>query len=247
MRIALCVFGILLMAGVAPQIWCAVQGQVELEPTNFRDAILITKITVGGVEVQCGQNGPPGGRASEPVAPFPANDNWPLGMEISIFNRTNKVIAAGRIDLSFLKSGIESGPAPIEMQSGHSVPTIHLDFGVIPQYDLMANGKPYPHRPDEFHVSLPPAQTFVLRTADYADKIAKAMAAMTPNRVPARIFVTKESIFFDDGMRWSGNLYGTPDPNRPGRWVYQDQLYFPGNRYNHWPVPGNKWTPGPGK
>jgi hypothetical protein len=161
MRIALCVFGILLMAGVAPQIWCAVQGQVELEPTNFRDAILITKITVGGVEVQCGQNGPPGGRAYEPVTPFPANDNWPLAMEISIFNRTNKVIAAGRIDLSFLKSGIESGPAPIEMQGG--------------------------------------------------------------------------------------NLYGTPDANRPGRWVYQDQLYFPGNRYNHWPVPRNKWTPGPGK
>lgn len=236
-----------LLLAVGPATALAAQGQIEIEPANMRNAVMITRVTVGGSEVQCGQLGPPGGPAVLPVTPFEAGDDWPQATEIYLFNRTNKTIVAGRIILALLKTGIEAGPAALEMKSGVPIPLIHLDFGVIPANAFLSNGQPFPHRAGERPVSLSPEQTLVIRVGDYADIVKRGLDQIAPNRAPARIFIIKGLFYFSDGMRWGSNLYSVPDASRPGQWIRQDEFYFPGNVEKNWPVPGHRWTPEAGK
>lgn len=236
-----------LLLAASPLSAFGAQGQIEIEPASLRNAVMITRVTVGGVEVQCGQLSRSGGRvgspAVQPVTPFEAGDDWPLATEIYLFNRTNKAIAAGRLDLAFLKTGIEAGAAALEMKNGGPVPIVHLDFGVMPANVFLSNGQPFPHRADERPILLPPGGTLAIRVADYAGKIKQALAESS-GRAPARLFIIEGLFYFSDGMRWGHNLYSVPDAGHPGQWIREDPLYFPGDRENNWPAPGHRWGRG---
>jgi len=231
---------LMLGAGLLPAL--AAQGEIEIGPRNVKDAVIIPRVTVDGNDVQFGQNGPPGG-PGVPVTPFEASEDWPLKTDIYIFNRTNKVIVAGRVSLAFLRTGAESGPPRTEMNSGLPIPTVHADFGIIPEDTRLSNGQVFPHRAGESRVEVQPGGMVVIHVGDYADAVARSLKQMGRSHAPARLFIIPGTFYFDDGMRWAGNRYSTPDPEHPGKWISEDAEYFPGNRWDNWPVPGHRWTP----
>lgn len=212
----------------------AAQRQIEVEPpSSYRDPVMISKVTVGGNEVQCRLPEPPGGQLYQPITPFESGDEWLQAVEIHIFNRTDKVIVAGRIFIDFPEA---HGPA--------SMWITNLDFGMEPANAFLSNGKPLPHRAGERRISLNPGQTLVVRVADYIDRIRHSLEDVMVNRAPTKIVIHKGHFFFSDGMEWYGAQYSVPAPGHPGQRIPEDPLYFPGNRENNWPLPGYKWGSG---
>ncbi|SPF55329.1 exported hypothetical protein [Candidatus Sulfopaludibacter sp. SbA4] len=220
----------------APSV-AAAQRAIEVEPpSTFRDPVLVSKVTVGGSEVQCKRPSPLGAEhLFEPITPFEWGDDWLQNIEIHLFNRTSRTIVFGRVVVAFSELG--SGPAA----SGRRV--AFLDFGRIPaNAAFFGDGKPMPQNPDQQPLSWGPRQTIVVHVGDYIDKIR----GQIHDEVPTQVFIIKRPFFFADGMRWDGD-YAVPDPAHPGQWVAKEPLHFPGDREDNWPVPGQRWTPGPRK
>lgn len=219
----------------------AAQRQIEVDPPNSKNPVMITKVTAQGYEIQCHLLNPPGLPQFQPIAPFEWGDDWLQNLDIEIFNRTNKAIAFGRITLSFPESKtMPNAPTAV----------IHLDFGIAPPNDFLANGQPFPHRSGEQPVSLAPGKSLVIHAADYADTIRRALDGVKPGWVPNRMAIGEGYFLFSDGMRWSFRRYSIPDPEHPGRWIYQEPSYFPGKSDDNWPAPGyrwGRWTPVPVK
>lgn len=218
-------------AATAPLV-AATYRQIEVEPpSTYRDAVIVTRVTVGGMEVHFKR--PSHLWALHPdagIAPFEWGDDWLENIEIQLFNRTTKTIVAGRLDLVFSDLGGDAVPRPGRR-------SVFLDFGRRPaNAAFFGNGQPIPQDPKQQPLSWGPGQTIVIRAKDYIDKIR----LQTQDRVPTQIFVIKHPVFFSDGMRWDGNYY-VPDPAHPGRWLATDPLYFPGDREDNWPLPGQRW------
>jgi hypothetical protein len=224
-------FVLLLAMAVLPGL--AAQRQIEVNPpSSYRDAVIISEVTVGNNEVQCKLLRPHG--VFQPIAPFDWGDDWVQNIEIHLFNRTNKTIVAGRLALVFPE--LADGTSPIGKATD-------LVWGRIPpKAAFVSNGQPM-HQPAEARaVSFGPNQTFILRVGEHADKIRSSLEHFTAaSWVPSRILVLRGSFHFSDGMRWLGGTYSIPDPDHPGQWKYMDSLYFPGDRENNWPIPGQRW------
>jgi len=219
-------------AAVAFAVAGAAQRQIEVDPPNDKDPVMITKVTVNGYEVQCHLLNPPGLPQFQPITPFEWGDDWLEKLDIQLFNRTDKAIAYGRLALRYPES--KNGPtAPINVTN--------VDFGMVPPNDFLSNGQPFPHRPGEQPVSLESGKYLVIHAADYAEAIGRSRDAVKPGWVPTRIEIGAVEFFFDDGMRWGFHRYSVPDPEHPGRWIYQAQSYFPGRSNDNWPVPGYRW------
>lgn len=201
---------------------------VTVEPWTRLNAVMITEVTVGGQEVQCGLL--TGRRRVQPVAPFQAGSDWLKDMTIYIYNRTNKMIVAGHIVLGFP-----------ETKSGRSAPqsAYLIGLGRIPQVDAFdgRTGRPLRINPNAKALAFAPNQTLAIHVGDYISGIEASVA----NRMPL-FYVTKVRIYlgsfcFQDGMVWVAAQYSVPDPHHPGRFVNLARDYFPGDRRQNWPPP----------
>jgi hypothetical protein len=205
--------------------------QIEVETTTMMDPVLVTQVTVGGTPVQCAllqATGASGAATRGPIVPISFADGWISQTEITLFNRTNETIAAGRLTLMYPETKTLSSPPSMTVQ--------HVDFGIIPTKDLIAGGKPYPQSPGAKPISWGPYQSFTLRLADYPTVGNIPSVPLGPNQV----FIVKSQFFFSTGLQWVPGSFMVQDKQTPGKWNNVDPTFFPGLAFENWPVPGHR-------
>lgn len=191
------------------------------------DAVVITKVTVAGQEVQCGLRLGPDYKQT--VTPFQAGDDWVSQMDIYLFNRTNKTIVYGDVPLGFPDTG-----------NGHTEPQVlyGIHFGRMPDAYWRWKGRPGAIDPKLKPAAFAPDQTFVLHVADYIDAIRARVEQVMPLFVVTKVDVLFGNFYFDDGMYWGGSGFYVPDPARPGKYKQLDPgRFFPGRSSRNWPPP----------
>lgn len=198
------------------------------DPAQITDAVMITDISVAGKSVDCGLFVKPPDIV-QPVAPFQAGNDWLQKMTISLFNRTNKTIVFGAINLNFLDTGnCRTLPCAAEQ--------IHI--GQLPAVDAYngRTGKPLkPQHPERQPLDWKPGQTLTVHVGDYMDEIKRNVEDFMPVTAVSKVAVHIGPFFFADGMRAFGPDYSVPDPAHPGRYKYLPHNYFPGRREYNWP------------
>ena len=197
----------------------------------MRDAVAITKVTVGSSEIQAGLY--LGGCKRQPIETFEAGDDWLKDTTLSVFNRTNKTIAFQTIDLRFP----EAGQRIYSIRLGR-VPANAAFFG---------RGRVDESLPQADHLQalhFLPGQTLTIRVGDLIEQIRQRMESDRPLAAYTQVFVSSGEVFFEDGMRWSGNVFAIPNRQTAGAWKNMDELYFPGDREDNLP-PGQHWIPVP--
>ncbi len=216
-----------LSSGAIPAL--ATERRIEVAGLSMRDAVAVTKVTVGGREVQAKLLVGP--CKFQSVVPFEAGDDWLENIAIYVFNRTNKTIALVRIQLRFP----ETGQQIYDVTIGR-IPANAASFG------KGRPGEPIPQDPIFQPMLFFPGETRVVHVGDYFGKIRAGLEQVRPLGAYTRVFIDPGLVFFDDGMRWAGNIYSVPDREHRGQWKYLDRLYFPGDRENNLP-PGHRWAP----
>jgi len=211
----------------------AAERRIEVAPTSMREAVMITRVTVGGSEVSARLLLGP--CKMQPITPFAAGDDWLQDIAISLFNRTNKTIAAEQINLRFP----ETGQLVYSITLGR-VPASAAFFG------KGKPGEPIPQDPVRQPMVFLPGQTMVVHVGDYFDQIRVDLERVRPLAANTRVIIDRGVIFFDDGMKWVGGAYSVPDSQHRGQWKTLDPMYFPGDREDNWP-PGHRWAPIPCK
>jgi hypothetical protein len=203
---------------------------ITVEPLNRMDAVRITRVTLGGADVQCGLILSP--TEVQPVTPVAASDDWLQNITIELLNRTDKNIVHGEITLDFPEKGAGTRDSPR---------TVYVTgFGRYPAGVVTINGitrQPMVPRndPDTKPVLLAPGQTMVFSVREYIEEIKRVV---DPKAI-SKVIIRRSSVLFDDAMRWdSGGGYSNPDPEHPGKWRYLDPSYFPGTP--DWPPRAHK-------
>jgi hypothetical protein len=205
--------------------------QIEVAGLSMTDPAAVRTVTVGGSEVQARLA--LGTCKTQPVTPFDAGDDWIQNIAISVFNRTNKVIAAEEIHLLFPEAGNR---------------IYGIMVGRIPAnaafYSRGRPGAVIPQGPEMQPMAFLPGETRLVHLGDYLGQIRESLEREKPLSAYTRVFISTGAIHFEDGMRWDANVYSVPDPKEPGRWTPQAGSYFPGDKEDNLP-PGQRWTPTP--
>jgi hypothetical protein len=192
------------------------------------DAVIITKVTVAGQEVQCGLRLGPENKQT--ITPFQAGDDWVSQMDIYLLNRTDKTIVFADVPLGFPDTG-----------NGHTEPQVlyGMHFGRKPDAYWHWIGRPRGIDPKLKSAAFAPGQTFVLHVADYVDAIRARVEQVTPLFLVTKVDVLLGNFYFDDGMYWqAGGGFYVPDPGRPGKYKQLDPgRFFPGRSSRNWPPP----------
>jgi hypothetical protein len=201
--------------------------QVQAEPQTRLDAVMITRITVGDQDVQCGLWVGP--TTVQPVAPFAASGNWLQQLTIYLLNRTNKSISYAQVGIGFPETG-----------DGHTVPrsVFRASLGRIPPSNaFFGSGKPMEQDAALKPLSWGPGETFTVHLAEFYDRLSNQVeqrGLSIENVTQAFIYIGP--FYFEDGMIWFGGLFKVPDPDRKGKYISLDRNYFPGNPYRNWPT-----------
>jgi len=218
-------------AGTRARAASVVDRRIQVAPTSMRDAVVITKVSVGGSEVNA--KIPLGPCQVQPVTPFKADDNWLEGITLSFFNRTNKTIDYLEFTLRFSEAG----------NRGYN-----MRLGRIPENAaFLGKGRPGEAivqdstRQPLFFV---PGQRLVVSVRDYFYQIKEGLEQQKPPAGFTQVLINPQVAFFDDGMKWAGGAYALPDPRQRGHWKYFDEKYFPGDIEDNLP-PGRRWEPIP--
>lgn len=203
------------------------------DPSQITSAVMITTIAVAHKSVDCGLFVKPPA-VVQPVVPFQAGSDWLQQMTISVFNRTNKRIVFGAINLQFLDTG-DCRTLPCATDEMH--------FGQIPTVDAYdgRTGRPLkPERPEEPPLDWKPGQILTIHVGDYMDEIKRNVEHYLPVTAVNKVAVHLSAFFFEDGMRSVGPFYSVPDPEHHGKFRYLPENYFPGKRENNWPPGYNR-------
>jgi hypothetical protein len=200
---------------------------VKVGPQTRVNAVMITRVTVGSQEIQCGLMVGP--RSVQPVTPFQAGQDWLKSMTIYLYNRTNKSIVFIDVPLGLPETG-----------NGRAEPQwiYHIQLGRIPAVDAYSGrtGKPIPVDPKLEPLAFGPDQTLVVHAGDYIDQIGNYVQERMLLTGVTKLVIHGGTVFFDDGMRWqAGGGYSVPVPEHPGRFNPLDGNYFPGIKYRNWP------------
>ena len=198
------------------------------DPQQITDAVMISSVTVSGMNIQCGLFIKPPSEVQS-VAPFAAAGNWLQNMDIALVNRTVRDIMFGALTIQFLDTG-DCRRTPCA--------ATELHFGQLPPVDAYyGNGEPI--KPESINgstITWTPGKTLVIHVGDYRDQIEQALSGQNLNFVNVnRIALHIGPFFFRNGMRWALGFYSKPDPDRPGRFKYLPSDYFPGARGQNWP------------
>jgi hypothetical protein len=205
---------------------------VEVQGIQSRaDAVMITKVTVGDSEVQCGLVVVP--NKVQPVTPFQAGSDWLQEMSISLFNRTNRKIVFADVTLEFPETG-DGISWPVRVYP--------IQLGRLPQVAAFSGrtGQPLPQDPARKPIAFLPGPTLVIHVGDYIDGIRESLADLMPFADVSKCLIRIGPFFFEDGMRWDSGGFAVPDPERRGRFKRLDDDYFPGNMLLNWP-PGYRY------
>ena len=199
---------------------------VEITPEHRSDAVMITKITVGDVNVQCGVIINP--HEMQPVLPFQAGSDWLQNMTISVFNRTDKTIAAFYMEVVFQQTG-DGRVAP---RRAHPI-----WVGQLPKIDAFngRTGQPLRPHPERKPIAWQPGQTFAIHLGDYIEDVQANLADLMSLTSVNQVLIRISPVFFEDGMRWESGGFSIPDGDHPGKFQYLPDNYFPGNQYHNWP------------
>lgn len=184
------------------------------------DALVVTKVMVGGTEVQCYWS-PGASKKYEPPPAFQAGDDWLTDLTISLFNRTNKTIVYALVSLSFPQTQPERAD--------------NISLGRIPDIAALdRQGKPI-QQGGQQPLSLGPGQTLVLKVSDHMNEIRGLLGSALSVPV-TRVTVLLNRCYFEDGMHWNQGSYSVPDQDHPGQWkVMAPRSYFPGDRNANMP------------
>jgi hypothetical protein len=202
--------------------------QVDVEPQHRNDAVMITKITVGDLDVQCGLLIGP--RDVQSNAQFQAGDDWLQNMTVYLFNRTERTIVAGKIRLGFPELGDgRTQPRPQYVISLGKTPSVVAFDG--------RSGKPLSQEGKKL-LTFAPGQTLAIHIADYIDGIRQTIESRTSFSMISKVSIYNGPYYFEDGMMWGGGCFNRQVPDRPGVFrCIPDADYFPGNMYKYWPPP----------
>lgn len=202
---------------------------VNITAQTRMDPVIVTKVTVGGEEVQPGVS-TAGVREVRPGTPFQADEDWLSKTSISLKNRTDKMIVRAEIQLFFPDTGDGS---PSRAVTAHMI-----TIGQRPDIDSFSSrGQKLPPEPDQRPLLLAPGQTLVVHLADYLDEIRSRVEEKLLFTQVTRLVIQRFQFYFVDGMRWSDlEGFGVPDPNHPGQFTNMDRgRYFPGHPSQNWP------------
>ncbi|MGA2274993.1 MAG: hypothetical protein ABSH00_15665 [Bryobacteraceae bacterium] len=210
----------------------AAEKVIEVESQHGSDAVMVTKVTFGNSEVQCGLIVSP--TEVQPVTPIEAGDDWLQNLTIYLLNRTNKTIVFGQIALAFPETG-DGSPQ-------HPQAVYILTLGRLPEsVAFSGTGQPLRQDPGRQPIWFARGQTLRIRVGDYTEQIRTYVDGVRASGTPSFTALTKciirrSSFVFDDGMRWDGE-YSLPDPEHRGKWKRIEGDYFPhdGDRYPPWP------------
>lgn len=212
-------------SGIAANI----QRQVEVEVYTRMNAVMITKVTVGNINVQCGlMTGP---HEIQPVTPFQADDDWLQNMTVYLFNRTARTIVAGGITLGFP----ELGDGQVQPQ-----PMYIISLGRIPALAAVdyKTGKPL-EQGDRSPLTFAPGQTLAIHVGDSFAGIRQTIERRTNLSLISKVFIYVGPFSFEDGMKWIAGCFSLPIPQKPGLFrCIPDKDYFPGDLHNNWPPGG---------
>ncbi len=212
--------------GAQPHMYAGDKLVEQVEPQHRSDAVMITRITVGATDVQCGLVVGPG--QVQPVAPFQAGNDWLQNMTIFLFNRTDKAIVAAHLTLGFPDTGDgrTRGQRVYPMQLGRrpEVDSINARTGQPIRQGL--NLKP---------LAWEPGQTLVVHVGDYIDEIKGQVENDMPLSAVTKLRIHIGPFFFSDGMRWYLGYFAVPDPEHPGKFKNLPDAYFPGSQYQNYP------------
>jgi hypothetical protein len=203
--------------------------QVTCVPQTPMDAVVITKVTVAGQEVQCGLTLGPD--YAQTVTPFQAGDDWLSQMDIYLFNRTNKTIAYATLLLAFPDTG-NGITDPMSVYG--------LSVGRLPDVDAFSSPtRSRRVKPGSKPANFAPGQTLVIHVRDHLDAIKAYVEQRMPLYLASKLETTRGSFYFDDGMRWTGGGgFSVPDPEHQGKFKYLDPArFFPGRSDLNWPPP----------
>lgn len=200
--------------------------QIEVEKQSTTDAVVVTKVTVGNSEVECGL--PVSHGNVQPVTPIQGGDDWLQNTTIYLYNQTNKTIAFGQVRLDFPETGNGTLQAPLRVYN--------ITLGRMPESVAFSGrtGKALPQDPSVRAISFGPHQTVLVDVGAYIDQIRANIDNMAFADV-TKCIIRRGIFYFDDGMKWGGGAYWLPDPDRPGRFNSLGRRYFPGDKIPSWP------------
>jgi hypothetical protein len=217
----------ILVLALAPVLVGASGIQVQAEPQTRLDAVMITRVTVGDQDVQCGLWVGP--TTVQPVAPFNASGNWLQRLTIYLLNRTNKSLSYAQVGIGFPETG-----------DGHSVPrsVFRVSLGRIPPRGaFFGSGKPMEQDAAIKPLSWGPGETLAVHLADFYDRLGREVEQRGFGTEDiTQLFIYIGPFYFDDGMMWFGKLFQVPDQEHKGKYTALDRNYFPGNPYRNWPT-----------
>jgi hypothetical protein len=211
---------------------------VDAVVTRF-DPVIITKVTVGGQEIQPGRSSGP--REDAPGTPFQADQDWLKNMSIFIKNRTDKVIVCAEVELVFPDSGDGTEARPVTAYtisvgqrpewSRYVFDGTREELGQLdPKRPIDATRmKLMPLDPTKKPLSLAPGKTLEIQIADYIGQIQSHVEQSLPFLQLAKVYIERRTFYFENGMRWDVGTYALPLANHPGYYTNLASGYFPGN------------------
>ncbi len=189
---------------------------IDVGAQHNTDAVVITEITVGNLSIQAGQ--PLTATQVQPVTPFQAGEDWLQQTVVHFLNRTNKTIAFFQIALVFP----ETAPNGVERSAvGHVI-----TLGRIPDVAAYSNRTGQNVRQTNAPIAFAAGTTMTMALADYLAPIQAGLNLPLSNLTKCSI--RRTIVYFDDGMRWDGEYYATPDTSHPGAFTKLEPRYFPG-------------------
>jgi hypothetical protein len=192
------------------------------EPITRFDAVVITKLTVGGQQIDAGRS--TGAREISPGTPFQADEDWLKNVSIFVTNRTNKVIVCAEVELLFPDIGDGSVGRPT---TGYTI-----SVGQRPEWSLYyRDGTKMLPDATRKPLSLAPGKTLEIPVADYINQIQSVVEEKLPFLQITRVNISRGSFYFEGGMRWEGSshYYSVPETGHPGYYTKLASNYFPGD------------------
>jgi len=193
----------ILISYVGTVVWGetpATQREIEVEGQHRSDAVFLTNVTVGNMDVQLWFGSQ---RVESPAGvPFEAGDDWLEKTTLYLFNHTNKTIVFGQILIRFPQTGSGAASSPMRVYP--------VTFGRLPESAAYSatTGKPLYQQTSAQPVSIPPGQSFPIRLADYTQGIRGSVDSM-PYSAITKVVIQRSVFVFDDGMRWDRGSYAT--------------------------------------
>jgi hypothetical protein len=194
-------------------------GDLRLSP------VFITHVAVGSKQMLFLDQRSPVSKGSRiiPGVPFQAGDDWLSTIVVHLLNRANKPVARVNVMLTFTETGMGTPEEPRR--------ACQIQLGRIPDIDAFdgRNGKQLRRDPNSRPLRLLPGQTIVVRLADHMDEIKAALEGAIPVTSVTNCDIQVAWCYFDDGMVWTGSMFATPDPVRPGKYEPLPEGFFPGD------------------